>query len=342
MRYDVEYINKIPILSVAEALGIKVNKDKSMCFAGHDRKTPSLSFNIKDNYWHCFGCGKGGNNIELVMGVAMLSYIDAIKWIDSLFGSTYVPTYHYNKVILNKTKQLIHNSSELSLREIEPDDELYRWFLDNCKLSDIARHYLTQRGLTNNTIEHYEIKDIINPKRALQKTIEKWGVERAIKSGLVKPKNEQYCERLIWWDQTILLPFKNHERITYIQGRRLKGNTPKYLNLRGITKPLFNLDILNSMKKGEIVYLCEGVFDALSASQIGLNAIGVLGASSFKETWAELFMNFQVVIIPDPDEAGNKFAEKAKIIFHRRGKVVDSIHLPVGQDLSEYLTSGRF
>ena len=33
----------------------------------HDDKVESFSVNDKDNYWHCFGCGKGGSIIDFFM-----------------------------------------------------------------------------------------------------------------------------------------------------------------------------------------------------------------------------------------------------------------------------------
>ncbi|MBU1208360.1 MAG: hypothetical protein KKH04_15775 [Proteobacteria bacterium] len=42
-----------------------------MCVGGHDARTPSLCFQPSKNLWHCFGCGKGGDTIKLVMEVCV-------------------------------------------------------------------------------------------------------------------------------------------------------------------------------------------------------------------------------------------------------------------------------
>ena len=45
-------VNSIPVVDAAKALGIEMLRDnKAMCFARHDGKTPSLSFNVNKNYW---------------------------------------------------------------------------------------------------------------------------------------------------------------------------------------------------------------------------------------------------------------------------------------------------
>lgn len=59
-----EVKNSVNIISVAEYYGIKVNHNKALCPFHADKGTPSLSF--KNGYYHCFGCGAGGDVISLV------------------------------------------------------------------------------------------------------------------------------------------------------------------------------------------------------------------------------------------------------------------------------------
>ena len=45
----------------------------------HREKTPSFSVATEKQIYHCFGCGKGGNVINFVMGVENISFTEAIK-----------------------------------------------------------------------------------------------------------------------------------------------------------------------------------------------------------------------------------------------------------------------
>ena len=62
---DLDYIkDKVKIIDLCKQAGLKVyNGDKISCIF-HREKTPSLSINIKDNYFKCFGCGKSGSVID--------------------------------------------------------------------------------------------------------------------------------------------------------------------------------------------------------------------------------------------------------------------------------------
>lgn len=72
----------IPILEVAESLGLEVGTDKkAYCFNGHDSKTKSLSFDVKTNLYKCFGCNCGGDTIALVMSVMKRTFKEAVGFV---------------------------------------------------------------------------------------------------------------------------------------------------------------------------------------------------------------------------------------------------------------------
>ncbi len=45
----------------------------------HIEKTGSFTIYEKENNWHCFGCGVGGDSIDFVMKQQNISFIDAVK-----------------------------------------------------------------------------------------------------------------------------------------------------------------------------------------------------------------------------------------------------------------------
>lgn len=48
---DLSPLKRIPIIDVAKRLGIPVRGTKAMCFMGHDKASPSLSFLKSKNTW---------------------------------------------------------------------------------------------------------------------------------------------------------------------------------------------------------------------------------------------------------------------------------------------------
>ena len=210
VKTDLERIKQLPILDVAKRLGIEIKGSKALCFKGHDQKTLSLSFNVKENYWHCFGCGIGGNTLDLVRAYLDISFKDALHWFQDTEG------IYRHKTLLKKGRK------ENSIANA-PDSEIYEWLINSIDLSKEGFAYLTKiRGYSTETILYFNIKDINNPPKKFKEAVNLWGVERLIKCGLAKKMSSgENC--FVWWDHIILFPFYNERnRITNIQGRQFR------------------------------------------------------------------------------------------------------------------------
>lgn len=83
-----EEVKAVPIDAIAAALHIELNgkPPAGRCPTGHVGKS-GRSFRLTPwNGFHCFGCGAGGDNIDLVQLVeAQLDHIGAIEWIIDRF-----------------------------------------------------------------------------------------------------------------------------------------------------------------------------------------------------------------------------------------------------------------
>lgn len=54
----------------------------------HDEKTPSFHVRPSAGYFHCFGCGEGGDAIAFVQKIEHLSFVEAIEHLARKFGVT--------------------------------------------------------------------------------------------------------------------------------------------------------------------------------------------------------------------------------------------------------------
>lgn len=340
MKIDIELLKQIPIQDIARELGIVLSKGKGMCFYGHDTKTPSLSLNIKNNFWHCFGCGAGGDGIRLVQKYLNLDFMAACSWLCARFAINR-SNYRNSRAISNPIRRNALSSQQRN-DICKPDPEVYKWLIDSSSLSQRGLHYLvTERNLSHDTINHFNIKDLETPSRTFLEIKEKWGLDRLFQCGLAK-KTDSGEIKFVWWDHIILFPFYNFDgTLGYIQGRRIGNKVPKYINLNGIKTEIFNLRVTNSLNNCDIVYICEGVMDALSAHDIGLNAVGIIGAMGFKHQWVTHFLDYRIRVIPDADKAGHEFAQKIKMAFATIGKSIEIVTLPNGMDFSEFISKGR-
>ena len=77
------------ILNVARKLGINTDSiNRAKCFnqAVHKNRdrTPSLKFYPETNSFYCFGCGIGGDVIELIKHFYQISTGEALKLLEGL------------------------------------------------------------------------------------------------------------------------------------------------------------------------------------------------------------------------------------------------------------------
>lgn len=78
--------NAVTALDACQRYGIQVSRTGYANCLWHTEKTPSLKVYEGNKGFHCFGCGKSGSVIDLVMQVFGLNFLDACKRIDQDFG----------------------------------------------------------------------------------------------------------------------------------------------------------------------------------------------------------------------------------------------------------------
>jgi len=143
------------------------------------------------------------------------------------------------------------------------------------QLTEEAMTYLTvERGLSKETVEYFRLGLVADP--------------------LVE--HEAYRNR-------ISIPYITPSGVVSLRFRSLPGGKdPKYLGMAGLSaKKLFNTTDLYTT---EVVYICEGEFDAMIAHQMGLKAVGVAGVNNWEKNWWRVFRNRTVVVLADNDDKG--------------------------------------
>jgi len=340
-KSDLSAIKQIPIIEVAKQLGIQVHGTKAMCFMGHDKASPSLSFSISRNNWKCFGaCGKHGDGINLVMEKEGLDFNAALEWFSNNFNADVKRQFRGQR---KRTCSIKPNNVMVApvqkQSEFFSDPELYTWFVNKCAVvsNPIGVNYLESHGISDEAASRFNLRQMSNPARAFRMLLQQWGDDRVFRSGIAWGRDGKPIS-LIWGSYALLFPFYDEGKITYIQARMFeKEPKAKFLNLRGITKPLFNADRLIGLPAGQTVHLCEGVPDVVSLESKGLIALGVLGATSFRAEWVDRFLKFKVVVLGDGDDGGAKFAKDISKYFMDCGKPVQRMTLPKGKDVSDVL-----
>ena len=123
-RIQLQKLRDLPIEGVAERLGLRVTRHKSLC-PFHDDHHASLSFKVSKNTYRCFVCGESGGPIDLVMRYLNKDFLDACRWLAD-----------ENNVIL----------TEFEPKELLPpkpfDASRYERFFERPWLNDEARRFL--------------------------------------------------------------------------------------------------------------------------------------------------------------------------------------------------------
>lgn len=73
----------VSMQDIFDKYGFKINRAGKIVCPFHSEKTASLG--VKNNKWHCFGCGKGGTVIDFVMELFGLDFSSAVARINEDF-----------------------------------------------------------------------------------------------------------------------------------------------------------------------------------------------------------------------------------------------------------------
>jgi hypothetical protein len=152
-------------------------------------------------------------------------------------------------------------------------------------------------------------------------------------AGVVRDDGRDFFHR------RIVIPYLSGGRVGLLRGRSDPEDPDdryKYLNLPKQSIQLYGGDALAD---ATMVVMTEGEFDALIVRQWGIPAVGLPGASAFKEEWVKLFERCErVYLCLDTDAAGQKAAWQAAELLGDKALIVQ---LPEGKDASEYAGRGH-
>ena len=112
----------------------------------------------------------------------------------------------------------------------------------------------------------------------------------------------------------------------------------RYLNEKGVPSPLFQANLLRG---AEPVFVVEGVFDALSAEELGYHGCAMNGSGNRTKIAAllrDLPETAPVLLLPDSDKAGDEWASALTDQFPWLYRCPP---LPMGKDLNELLCADR-
>ena len=79
-KFQLQKLRDLPIEGVAERLGLRVCRHKSLC-PFHDDHHASLSFSVARNTFRCWSCGESGGTISLAEKMLGKGFLEACRWL---------------------------------------------------------------------------------------------------------------------------------------------------------------------------------------------------------------------------------------------------------------------
>jgi DNA primase len=307
----------------------------------HSEKTPSFTVNPEKQIFHCFGCGAGGNVISFVMKHDGVSFPEAVQALAKRFGVE-MPTRNMNpaqKIEMSEREQIL-DVNRHAMQYFQ--QTLFQEFSGKPGLQ-----YLTERGISKNTLERFHIGYVPDGWKNLVEYLSRKRIPRnlLIKTGLVV-ENKQKTGFYDRFRNRIMFPiFNTGNQVIGFGGRVLDNSLPKYLNspetlVYSKSSSLYGLHIAKSeCRKTGTAYIVEGYMDLLALWQHGIqNAVATLGTSLTSEHVRILKGHCEkVVLVYDSDEAGLKAAARSIEIFNKEYLNALILVLPNGHDPDSYL-----
>lgn len=256
-----------------------------ICGSGHGKKgTGAVKYYPATNTWHCHACDRGGDVIDAYTATTGSDYSTALYHLAAQAGitinektaheTTAKPQSDENQ---EKDKQTADNKKR---PQIEPESLDFSEYYLECfnRISDPAAvSYLTGRGISIETAKRLCIG--YDPQ--------------ADPAGAPGATGNEYKAHPA---PRIIVPCTND---FYIARATDPGNPYKSPNPRGTHAKLFNAEALY---KADVIFITEGIFDALSFLEAGQAAIAMHSRSNGKLVLKQLqehTTSAALVIVPD-------------------------------------------
>jgi DNA primase len=299
----------------------------------HEERTPSFSVSPEKKYYHCFGCGVGGDVISFVREMEGLDFVQAVE----LLAERYRVELEYEEA--SPQIEAGRRRRERILSLLEAAAVFYERYLWDSAAGGPMRSYLADRGFGEETSREFRLglspDGSTLPGKAREKGYTREELEAA---GLVTRRgNDYFAGRLVF-------PLADARgRVLGFGARRFSDSDPiaaKYVNspesdLFHKASLVYGLDrARQAIAKDDSAILVEGYTDVLALHQVGLRtAVAAMGTALTERQLRELRrLCSRLYLCFDADRAGQEATLRGMDLAYREFAEIRVIALEPGAD----------
>ena len=301
----------------------------------HGERTPSFHVNRDKGFFHCFGCGVGGDVIKFLELHEKVGFTDAVRMLAQRFGVT-IPELEAGD---EQRANAAEREALLKIHEVAA-----AWFRQQLasNAGTRIRKQIAERAISHDTGDALGLGYAPNTRDSLKAALLEQGFSQALllRAGLIVQRD----------DGTVVDRFRNRLMIPICRdtgsvvafgGRAVEADQqPKYLNspetpIYSKSRTLYGLHLSKAaIRQGGFAVLVEGYFDFAQVYQAGFQAVVASCGTALTPQQAQQLRRFtgKVVLSFDPDAAGQGAAAKSCEMLVAEGFDVNVALLPPGED----------
>ncbi len=291
----------------------------------HDEKSPSFHVTPARQFWHCFGCGEGGDVISFLQRIDGLGFVEAVERLAEKYG---VQLRREESPGGDAGPQ--RPSGPARSRLVEAHRIAQEFYAEQLGGPDAlaARQFLAERGFDQAAAEQFGVGFAPRSGEALLKHLSARGItqEEAVTAGLVavgRSAYDRFRGRLLW-------PIRDASGDTIGFGaRRIFDDDridAKYLNtpetpIYKKSQVLYGLDLARrEIARSSQAVVVEGYTDVMACHLAGVGTAVATCGTAFGDDHARVLRRFlhdheefrgEVIFTFDGDAAGQKAAMRA-------------------------------
>jgi DNA primase len=301
----------------------------------HGEKTPSFHVNREKGFFHCFGCGLGGDVFKFVELQEKVGFTDAVRMVAQRFGVP-IPELAPDD---GERSSSAEREALLKAHEVAAG-----WFAAQLATpaGARARQQLGARGIAPATIERLGLGFAPPSRDALKAHLLGQGFPLGLllRSGLVVER--EGGETVDRFRQRLMIPIcRDSGSVVAFGGRAIDPTQqPKYLNSPETpvyvkSRTLYGLHLSKAaIRQANYAILVEGYFDVAQLLQAGIGPVVASCGTALTSQQAQLLRRFagKLVLSFDPDAAGQGAAVRSCELLVAEGFTVNVALLPAGED----------